>query len=897
MLCVIYSAIFNKVLETGNVPDALRAVSLTPLLKQSRTSTAKPDASIPDNYRGIVCENAVTKIISLVILRRLTHWTERNKIISAEQVAFQANRSAEQHLYTLLETITHELRHDREVHVLFVDLTKAYDKVHRPLLFKILERMHIPAALVNLLRSLFSETTAKLKMNGHLSSPFTISTGTPQGNVLSPLLFNLYIEPLIRYVKKSAGISGIRIATKPNSGVPEVTVKCAVYADDFASPHGSAPDMVACANTVIRWSTAFGMEPNFSPGKTEAMLFRRDPVTKELRTNPELPAPLQLDNNHMLRYVNEYKYLGLHLRTDLDMSHEIAAMNTRLQFNAARLIYGNNVVKALSPATKTIILRAGVIGSILYLTGILPPAAAGNTGITRIATQVRNIVRSTLGVQHNSYPNTAVTANSLQLDFKHIVSTARLRLKLTLEDPSRSDFLAARVHAAISHEIAPPADPHAQTRRKLVPWYTHTKSMLVSYGLNPDTAGRDQLPSTNGAFGAAAHMTLRTKAFDEFASQTAASANGGLGMPLVALLNAAPEEVSPTHIVRRPHQHPPSTSTAQNVAAHLITNVPRTLGHRKGTSPIGVNGPACSGSLLALTRHPSSIAAPLLYNITGRLALLHHPYASSGIIMLDRVSHAAVAGDDGGEHSPCVYTWKPSQPRFTGIREHVITNPDMFPVVGTAGFSGESLRNASHPKPGTVETGALHLTVISSASKPICILCGNADDSPYHILIECKHQDVVAARQIRISKLPEVVNTAIAALMTRLVRHPCLLSLPTATRPVFDRPLFPHNFIWDWSDAATSAICKFIVWRMLLCMPWHLDAVKAFSQLGQHTLQHWSILYKLSLLFTAVNCSHHNLRHLADEIVLWASESVTAIAFARAAALARVRSTFDRLPP
>jgi hypothetical protein len=84
---------------------------------------------------------------------------------------------------------------------------------------------------------------------------------------------------------------------------------------------------------------------------------------------------------------------------------------------------------------------------------------------------------------------------------------------------------------------------------------------------------------------------------------------------------------------------------------------------------------------------------------------------------------------------------------------------------------------------------------------------------------------------------------------------------------------------------------------MLLCMPWHLDAVKAFSQLGQHTLQHWSILYKLSLLFTAVNCSHHNLRHLADEIVLWASESVTAIAFARAAALARVRSTFDRLPP
>jgi hypothetical protein len=136
---------------------------------------------------------SVTKIISLVILRRLAHWTERNKIISAEQVAFQVNRSAEQHLYALFETITHELRRNREVHVLFVDLTTAYDSVNRPLLFKILERMHIPAALAGLLRSLFSETTAKLDMNGHLPSPFTIGTSTPQGKVLSPLLFNRYI--------------------------------------------------------------------------------------------------------------------------------------------------------------------------------------------------------------------------------------------------------------------------------------------------------------------------------------------------------------------------------------------------------------------------------------------------------------------------------------------------------------------------------------------------------------------------------------------------------------------------------------------------------------------------------------------------------------------------------
>jgi hypothetical protein len=65
----------------------------------------------------------------------------------------------------------------------------------------------------------------------------------------------------------------------------------------------------------------------------------------------------------------------------------------------------------------------------------------------------------------------------------------------------------------------------------------------------------------------------------------------------------------------------------------------------------------------------------------------------------------------------------------------------------------------------------------------------------------------------------------------------------------------------------------------------HQCAVKAFTgpsvnwvntPYNSTAVQHWSILYKLSLLFTAVNCSHHHLRHLADKIMLWASESVTA---------------------
>ena len=145
--------LFNAMLREGRPPDPdfVRS-SITPILKAAKPGQPV-DASHPDFYRGIAVSNTLCKLLSLILVARVSHWAQLNGILSAEQAGFLWRHAAEEHVFTLSQAIKTRLQDKQSTFVLFVDVKKAYDMVHHGLLWPLLTVMGIPDVIVRYLRA------------------------------------------------------------------------------------------------------------------------------------------------------------------------------------------------------------------------------------------------------------------------------------------------------------------------------------------------------------------------------------------------------------------------------------------------------------------------------------------------------------------------------------------------------------------------------------------------------------------------------------------------------------------------------------------------------------------------------------------------------------------------
>ena len=86
-----------------------------------------------------------------------------------------------------------------DIDIVFLDFKKAYDSVSQPLAWAVLKRMGIPGDFMTLLKTWTAQSRIALRMGGATLEPFPQETGVPQGGVLSPIIFNLFIEMLLRH--------------------------------------------------------------------------------------------------------------------------------------------------------------------------------------------------------------------------------------------------------------------------------------------------------------------------------------------------------------------------------------------------------------------------------------------------------------------------------------------------------------------------------------------------------------------------------------------------------------------------------------------------------------------------------------------------------------------------
>jgi hypothetical protein len=161
----------------------------------------KGDKTDYNNYRGISILSTAYKILSNILLARLTLYV--NEITGEHQCGFRRNGSIIDQIFYIRQILQKKWEYNETVHQFFIDFKKAYDSIKREDLYNILLEFGIPKKLVSLIEMCLNETYSKVRIGKLLSEKFSIQNGLKQGDYLSQLLFNFPLEYAIRKVQEN----------------------------------------------------------------------------------------------------------------------------------------------------------------------------------------------------------------------------------------------------------------------------------------------------------------------------------------------------------------------------------------------------------------------------------------------------------------------------------------------------------------------------------------------------------------------------------------------------------------------------------------------------------------------------------------------------------------------
>lgn len=191
-------AFFNASLRLRYVPSLWKVANVVAVPKPNG------DLSDPKGYRPISLLSCISKTLENIVTARLTHFLERQRCLSSTQFGFRKGRSTEWALWHLVSAATTALQNRQRLVLLSLDLQGAYDRVWHDGLLRKLHDMHVPLPLIGWIRSFLSGRVAHLRV-GTATSTRSLPMGVPQGSPLSPILFLVYIDDLLRQVEHIPG--------------------------------------------------------------------------------------------------------------------------------------------------------------------------------------------------------------------------------------------------------------------------------------------------------------------------------------------------------------------------------------------------------------------------------------------------------------------------------------------------------------------------------------------------------------------------------------------------------------------------------------------------------------------------------------------------------------------
>jgi len=316
-LLTLLSIFYTSCLRLNFLPEELMHVILVPLIKNK-----KKCASELGNYRPIAIATASSKLLELIMMSRLHNYL----MTKDNQFGYKAAHGTEMAVYTLKETISYYKSLGSPVYLCFLDARKAFDRVNHWTLLKNLIEKGVPIHIVKLLLYWYRTQKVIIKWGKSVSDSFTTSNGIKQGGLLSPFLFNIYVD----CINEALADSGI------GCRVGETCMNTISYADDMVlmTPHAGSLQMLV--NICER--VAPELDIQYNTDKSVCMLIKsgheRIAYTQDIRLN-----------GVNLQFVQSFPYLG-HIITSGGKDNEDIQKEYR-KLNAA----GNQLIRKFSFCT------------------------------------------------------------------------------------------------------------------------------------------------------------------------------------------------------------------------------------------------------------------------------------------------------------------------------------------------------------------------------------------------------------------------------------------------------------------------------------------------------------------------------------------------------------------
>lgn len=307
LLDVNLALFFNRCVDECRFPDQLKIARILPVYKKK----SKFD---PKNYRPISLLPVLSKVFEKLIKTRLLAHLIRNQVLDTRQFGYQRGIGTADAIDALMKDVVINLNKRLKVAGLFLDLSSAFDMVNHKILLDKLEHYGVRNGVLKLLESYLSNRKQFVEVksvanNGTESTKTSklvnITRGVPQGSILGPIFFLVFVNDLVNHVV---------------SKVP--SAKLVLFADD-SNAILSGPDIKELnerANATLKafdnWFVANDLQLNLQ--KTNAILFR-----STTRNQDYLSLSL---NNQKIELVNEVKFLGIHIDSLLNWKAELSTL-------------------------------------------------------------------------------------------------------------------------------------------------------------------------------------------------------------------------------------------------------------------------------------------------------------------------------------------------------------------------------------------------------------------------------------------------------------------------------------------------------------------------------------------------------------------------------------------